>query len=501
MMRLRLFLLSVLCSVSSVLAVPSPESHVWTAGAGGSTVLGYTTQLARGTFYVPNGSPNGTYTFYRVTTAGAWVQTLATITVTGGVSNHPTPETGVIVVAWHYATQDPYWSGHQGSYTDKVTVDHPGGTGDLLFSLTRSNTLHEYASSMDAEAATNAIEYLDFNVTHEGEAGPSMSDKLVISTKGNYYLASDAVLSVGLVESEAFNSVYSVAGMAIGGTVPTSLVHSTGELTEPSAGYFVGKNVEWSLVSGGTVLATGSAAIPLPEDHVSEVEIDFHDFGKQEPVVTPTPSPDPTNTGNQQLVTAPATTPAPSTTGGKTSVSATASTSTATTPATQTIVNNANTTLSGLTTGATNQDMYNNVLQALRDAAKGSAADDAPAVAAAVAGMTNGTATAADLSDRGHLDDVQGKIESIASGVDSARSGVGAAIAGLQADVLDIPHSFGSVSSLDFGSFEVSGATINLGIPLHTGFAVVFDWFRTALLWALTIGFIYITITTIRGYA
>lgn len=156
-----------------------------------------------------------------------------------------------------------------------------------------------------------------------------------------------------------------------------------------------------------------------------------------------------------------------------------------------TIVNNPSTTIGGGSGGATNQDIYNDVKQALTDAGKEQASNaSAPSLA---------PLKLDDLAlDRGHLDELQGKADSIEQKLESVRTGgtdkINSFFSGRA-----LPTNLGTVTHYDFGTYQIAGQTLSLDIDF-TPFLSGLNFLKICMVILLTWLTLYAVIRLTRSY-
>lgn len=141
-----------------------------------------------------------------------------------------------------------------------------------------------------------------------------------------------------------------------------------------------------------------------------------------------------------------------------------------------TLVNNSN------STTLTNQDMYNDVRQAIIDSDRSSSPS--------MQGPSDTLDGREAERSRGHLDDIDGQISTAKTNADKLKdSAMGMTDFGSW--VANVPTSgFGQVSSLSFGKLSfANGQFVNLGADL-TQFGDIFVKIRTALLWMFRLAWV-----------
>ena len=138
------------------------------------------------------------------------------------------------------------------------------------------------------------------------------------------------------------------------------------------------------------------------------------------------------------------------------------------------------------------QDIYNPIVDAIGklNQPQRAASDNAPAH------------DDVDLSERGHIDDLQGQLDDYMNKSDSAVAAGQQAIQGVTDSFQTLPTSLGSVGSLNIGwhrlgVFSFAGRSMDMGLPdfvdltPYQGFIAIA---RQVELWVLTIAFGYMTI-------
>jgi len=144
--------------------------------------------------------------------------------------------------------------------------------------------------------------------------------------------------------------------------------------------------------------------------------------------------------------------------------------------------------------GITNQDIYNDVRQALMDAGN-SGTYPTPQVNASYdfgLGLTD---------ERGHLDDVEGKIQAVTDKLDDASDSMVDKVEAFGHKLDALPTSLSTVDSISLGTVNIGGQTSALSLNFSTGtFATPISIVRQVAYFILCVGFILACIQTTRGY-
>jgi hypothetical protein len=143
----------------------------------------------------------------------------------------------------------------------------------------------------------------------------------------------------------------------------------------------------------------------------------------------------------------------------------------------------------GTTTAPTKQDFYEAVRQGLIDAGK------------TTAGATIGNPQIQDITntDTGQAQDVQSKATQAAADVSTVKSSFRSKLAAINFSAL--PTSLGTVSSLNFGSFSMGGATRTISLDLSSGpMATGVSNVRAVILFVCAVIFMFVCVKTVKGY-
>lgn len=139
-------------------------------------------------------------------------------------------------------------------------------------------------------------------------------------------------------------------------------------------------------------------------------------------------------------------------------------------------------------------DVYGDVKNALLDAGNQSLGT--------TMGSAAGQPTNADVpEERGRLDDIEGLQGDIAGGIADAKTSFTGKVDEVAAQGAMIPTAIGTVSSINFGSFNLGTASTGLEVTLSgSGMGGMVPVVRSIILGAMSICFIIISVRTTRGY-
>jgi hypothetical protein len=154
-----------------------------------------------------------------------------------------------------------------------------------------------------------------------------------------------------------------------------------------------------------------------------------------------------------------------------------------------------------LTDAMNKEDFYEAFKQALRDATTESKAEDKETFSGPVA-TADPALVVIDVTNRGNIDNMSGKIDLVKTKTGETKTSFkGKVTTPLQSKVNAIPTSFGTVSSHSVGSFNMAGTVMPLSIDFATGpLATAVSALRAAALFVLSVGWVALCVTTVRGY-
>jgi hypothetical protein len=161
----------------------------------------------------------------------------------------------------------------------------------------------------------------------------------------------------------------------------------------------------------------------------------------------------------------------------------------------------------GSATTVTKQDFYEAVRQGVLDASRtatgttGTGTGVSGGGSGSSAGLPAKTLTALEGfdSEKGKLNDVGGKVDTALSKVGDVKAGFAGKL-GSVTTLNSLPSSIGTVASLDFGTVNLGVSTLDLDIdftgPVGSKVALI----RSCFLWAMSIGFVVLSVQVFKGY-